>query len=118
VSAATLRSEVGHSLLEALRRSSALGLPALPSASHACIESLAPHHQRTHFAFVDADDDAFADVQPFVACGIQILDCIVPDVVADYVEHHAAPASPTAAEFAQRLRADLLATADGIALPA
>ena len=118
LSASALQSDVGHSLVEALQRSGALGLPELPAASQACIETLAPHHQRAQFIYVDAGDDAFADVHAFVAAGIQILDCIVPDVVADYVEHHGAPASPSAGEFVQRLRADLLATADGIALPA
>jgi hypothetical protein len=113
-----LRGEVGHSLIDALEHSTSLGLSPLPEPCRACIAELASHHQQRQFAYFDGEPDAFADVRPFVATGIQILDRIVPDVVADYVDHHAPPTSPPAAEFIQRLRADLLATADGIALPA
>ncbi len=112
-----LSTEVGHSLTNALQRSFTLGLSPLPDASRACIEVLAAHHQDGQFTHLDLHPDAFADADPYVAVGIQILDRIVPDVVADYVDHHAEPASPPAAEFVQRLRADLLATADGISLP-
>ncbi len=118
ISPMLLRTEVGHSLMSALERSCALGLSPLPDASRACIEALAPHHQQRQFTYFDMEPETFPDVHAFVAAGIQILDRIVPDVVADYVDHHAAPASPPAAEFIQRLRADLLATADGIMLPA
>jgi hypothetical protein len=114
VSAATLADDVGHSLAFALERCAALGLPPLAPDALARIETLAAHHRQREFMHLAADPDAFADVRPFVSAGIAILDCIVPAVVADYVEHHAAPTSPPAAEFVQRLRADLLATADGI----
>jgi len=117
VSPILLATEVGHSLTNALERSCTLGLSPLPDASRACIEALAPHHQDGQFTYLDDQADAFVDAQPYVAVGVQILDRIVPDVVADYVDHHADPASPPAAEFVQRLRIDLLATADGIALP-
>jgi hypothetical protein len=115
VTTAQLRTDVGHSLSEALGRSGALGLGPLPESCRACIESLAPHHEQDRFTHLDVAPDAFADVQPFVAAGIEILDRIVPDVVADYIDHHAVPSSPPSTEFIRRLRADLVATADGIA---
>jgi hypothetical protein len=118
VSPPRLHADVGHSLLRALERGCALGLAPLPPASRASIEALAPHHAEREFRHVDGEPDAFADVDAFVSAGLVILDRIVPDVVADYCAHYAAPSSPPAAEFVQRLRADLLATADGIALPA
>jgi hypothetical protein len=116
VSPLMLRTEVGHSLARALERCTMLGLCVLPDASRACIDVLAPHHGDREFTYLDAELDQFADVHSFVAAGIDILDRIVPDVVTDYIDHHAAPASPPASEFIQRLRADLVATADGIAL--
>jgi hypothetical protein len=90
-----LRTDIGHSLVDALEKSAMLGLPPLPEASRACIEALAPHHQQRRFTHLDTEPEQFADVRGFV-------------------DHHAAPASPPAAEFIQRLRADLVATADGI----
>jgi hypothetical protein len=110
-----LITEVGHSLTAALERSRAVGLGPLPASTIACIEVLAPHHQERQFTHLDRGGDDFADALPFVAAGVAILDRIVPDVVADYVDHHAAPASPPASEFIQRLRADLIGTAEGIA---
>lgn len=118
IAAETLCAEIGHSLDRALERSIALGLSPPPDESRACIASLAPHHGARGFAYLADDSEAFTDVTAYVAAGIRILDRIVPDVVADYVARHAAPGTPPAAEFIQRLRADLLATADGIALPA
>jgi hypothetical protein len=118
VRAEVLCTEIGHSLDRALARSLQLGLAPLPDDSCACIASLAPHHGARGFAYLPGPPEAFVDVTTYVAAGIRILERIVPDVVADYVAHHAAPSTPPAAEFVQRLRADLLATADGIALPA
>jgi len=47
-----------------------------------------------------------------VEAGVWLLDRIAPDVAAHYVAHLADDASPSAAEFVGRLRADLRATAD------
>jgi len=107
-----LRDEVGHSLLAALTRSEALGLPAMPRRCREAIADVAPCHQNGQFVYLDTPIKALPDVGPLVDAGVWILDRIAPDVVEHFVQHLAGDASPTVPEFLQRMRADLSATSD------
>jgi len=112
VTMAELRDDVGHSLLAALTRSEALGLPAMPRRCRAAIADVAPCHQNEQFVYMVTPLKAFPDIDPLVDAGAWILDRIAPDVVEQFVQHRAGDASPAAPELLQRLRADLSATSD------
>jgi hypothetical protein len=113
MSVAQLRAEVGHSIMKALARSEALGLPFVPPRFRSAISQVAVYHQNTHFLYRDASEGAYPDVDPVVDAGIYVLDCIAPDVAEHFVVNLGAAATPTVETFVRRLRADLSATADG-----
>ena len=110
VSPSALRLEVGHSLVEAMNRCVALGLPPLPANAREAIEAIAPYHQQDRFQYFACDHDEFPRLDPLVLAGLWILEHAAEDVAAHYVKHHAAPASPSVVDFVRRLRADLSAT--------
>lgn len=109
-----LHAEVGHSLMNALHRSEAQGLPPIPAPWRNAISELAPFHQDGQFVYRVMPDDTFSDVGPLVDAGVWILDRIAPDVVDHFVVHLASDESPPAAEFVRRLRAALSATSDAV----
>jgi hypothetical protein len=109
-----LRAEVGHSLMNALQRSEAHGLPPMPAPCRAAIAELAPFHQDGQFVYRAMPEGTFADVGPFVDAGVWILDRIAPDVVDHFVVHLGSDESPPAPEFVRRLRAALSATSDAV----
>jgi len=105
-----LRTQVGHSLAKALARSEAHGMPRIPEPWRGAILEIAPCHRDDQFAFLDAPDEAFPDVDPLVAAGIFVLNAIAPDVATHFVTHLGGEATPTVEMFVRRLRADLTAT--------
>lgn len=107
-----LRDDIGHSLLAALTRSEALGLPAMPNRCRVAIAQVAPCHQNGQFVYMVTPARTFPDIDPLIDAGVWILDRIAPDVVEHFAGHLAGDASPTVPEFLQRLRADLSATSD------
>ena len=112
VTMAELSAEVGHSLLTALKRCEALGMPPLPAACRAAIAEVAPCHQNGQFVHLDRPAKAYPDIDPLVDAGVWILDQIAPEVVEHFVRHLAGDSSPSAPQFLQRMRADLAATSD------
>lgn len=111
MSVTQLRTEVGHSIMKALARSEAQGLPFIPPRFRSAISQVAVYHQNTHFLYRETSEDAFPDVEPVVDAGIYVLDCIAPDVAEHFVVNLGAAATPTVETFVRRLRADLSATA-------
>ena len=109
-----LREDVGHSLMKALERSEARGLPPIPAPWRTAISELAPFHQDGQFVYQVMPEYAFCDVLPLVDAGVWILDRIAPDVVDHFVTHLASDDSPSAPEFVRRLRATLSATSDAV----
>ena len=107
-----LSTEVGHSLLTALKRCEALGMAPLPQACRAAIAEVAPCHQNEQFVYLERPAKAYPDIEPLVDAGVWILDQIAPDVVDHFVHHLAGDSSPSAPQFLQRMRADLAATSD------
>ena len=103
---------IGCSLTEALIRSEAQGLPAIPARWRMEVAEIAACCQEHEFVYMATTDSTFIDVEPLVEAGVWILDRIAPDVAEHYAEHLAGDASPSAAEFVGRLRADLKATAE------
>ncbi len=118
MSVAQLRAEVGHSLMKALARSEAQGLPFIPPRFRSAISQVAVYHQNTHFLYRETSEGDFPDVDPVVDAGIYVLDCIAPDVAEHFVVNLGGAATPTVETFVRRLRADLSATAGGAPAPA
>ena len=113
-SMAVLHTEIGHSLMTALHRSEAQGLPPIPAPWRTAISELAPFHQDRQFVYRAMPEGEFSDVGPLVDAGVWILDRIAPDVVDHFVVHLASRESPPAHEFVRRLRAALSATSDTV----
>jgi hypothetical protein len=111
-----LGAEVGHSLMNALQRSEAHGLPPMPAPWRIAIADVAPFHQDGQFVYRAMPEGAFTEVGPLVDAGVWILDRIAPDVVDHFVVHLASDESPPATEFVRRLRAALSATSDAVQL--
>ncbi len=104
-----LHRDVGHSLEQALTRSEALGLPAMPGHCRAALDMLAPNHQDHQFVYLRIAEPDFPDIEPLVDAGVWILDAIAPPVVDHFIAHLGTPATPPAPEFLRRLRAALSA---------
>jgi hypothetical protein len=109
-SMAELDREVGHSLVTALERCEALGMPSPPPPWRAAILQVAPCHRDDGFVHLPLARDAFPDIVPLVDAGVWILDWIAPEVVEHFTLHLADAGSPAASQFLQRMRADLSAT--------
>lgn len=113
-SMASLTTDVGHSLPDALARCEALGLPLIPARFRQAIAEVAPCHQNGQFVHLDTDADAFPKIEPLVDAGVWLLDQIAPDVVEHFAVHLASDQSPSEPQLLQRLRADLSATSAGV----
>lgn len=105
-----LRSDVGHSLMKALARSEAEGLPAIPAPWRAAVAEIALCHQDTQYVYLVTPVGAFPELDPLIGAGIFVLDSIAPDVARHFVMHLGGNATPTVETFIGRLRADLSAT--------
>ena len=103
---------IGHSLLEALIRGEAQGLPRIPQQWREAVTEVAARCQQHQFVYLETVGTEFLDVEPLVDAGVWILDRIAPEVAEHYVLHLAGAASPSTEEFVGRLRADLRATSD------
>lgn len=109
---AELRSDIGRSLLKALARSEALGLPPIPAAWRASVAEIASCHQEKQFVYLVTPEGAFPALDPVIGAGIFVLDSIAPDVARHFVANLGNQTTPTAETFIRRLRADLSATFD------
>jgi hypothetical protein len=109
---ADLRAEIGHSLLKALARSEAQGLPPIPGPWRGPVAEIALCYQDTQFLYLTTPEGAFPELDPLIGAGIFVLDSIAPDVARHFVVHLGGDATPPAETFIRRLRADLSATFD------
>ena len=109
---AALRTKIGRSLMKALARSEAQGLPPIPAPWRKSVAEIASCHQETQFVYLVTPEDAFPELDSLIGAGIFVLDSIAPDVARHFVVHFGGNATPTAETFIRRLRADLSATFD------
>src|SRR6266446_2879829 len=84
---ATLRGDIGRSLLKALARSEALGLPPIPAPWRATVAEIACCHQDDQFVYLVTPGGAFPELDPLIGAGIFVLDSIAPDVALHFVSN-------------------------------
>ena len=112
MTALSLRSEVGHSLVKAMTMCEQRGMPPLPQQWQPAFQDLAKCHTDHGFEYFIAADDAFAEISPLVDAGVWLLNEVAPIVAEHYVENLGGDGSPTADEFVRSLRAALSAMSD------
>jgi hypothetical protein len=89
------------------------GLPPLPVPCAEAFAQVAACHRSTAFIYLDVPDDGVPDIGPLLDAGTWILGQAAPLVSQHYVEHLGGAGSPSADEFAQRLRTALSVLREG-----
>ncbi|HVN36166.1 MAG TPA: hypothetical protein VMU96_13040 [Casimicrobiaceae bacterium] len=112
MTAAEIRTGLGHSLTKAMALCEVHGMPPLPEHWTGAFSDLAACHTDRGFEYFVAAEDAYAEVSPLIDAGVWILGHVAPIVAEHYVRNLGREGSPTAGEFVRSLRAALSAMAD------
>ena len=114
VTAGEMRALYRHSLEASRAACETRGMAALPTHCRAAFADVAACHRSVGFRYRPLADDAPAAIVPLLEAGTWILAQATPHVSQHYVDHLGSRGSPTAEEFAQRLRTALTVLRDAV----